>query len=377
MTLGLPQLPEDWGNDRVLSFIRFMWAQWRAVNVNGSEIARELSRGPAPPSMVASSAKTAFGSLSQSDEAKLLFQSEHQSLTDECPMVEPDTAILVRSPSGQNLQVPSWDVHLRQPTTETSEDHDGHDSWSSESDSFDRSSYTGSSCASLMNVATVDHERRNKNLLWLRSHIQSLNELGNLEFNNADLWQLHQYFYSPAYSAEDDPDIENSESVDDPGDESTTTSSKKTPSSKSVASPSTPNPIESEVGKAGIGRAISFQTLGKAVAKIVDDESKRPNKRGSLAEHQPTAKRPKHLKPRIAFYPRIQEKLESLGTKPSAQTLSLLRRLKYVESVMLRGKDIYSDHDPSSEDENKSEEDDDDDDSFGASDAEMVLLDLL
>jgi hypothetical protein len=360
VTLGLPQLPEDWGNDRVLSFIRYMWAQWRSVNLNGSEISKELSRGPAPPSMVASSAKAAFGSLSQSDDAKLLFQSEHQSLTDECPMVAPDTSILVRSASGKNLQVPSWDVQLQEAAVEADDDHDGRDSWSSETDSFDRSSYTGSS-QSLVNIATVDHERRNKNLGWLRSHLQSLNDVGNLDFNNADLWQLHQYFYSPAYSADDDADVDCSESCDEPGDEAGTTND--TSDGKTVKTPPTPAP--SETGKAGIGRAISFQTLGKAVAKVAaDEEAKRPNKRGSIEEDQPTAKRPKHLKPRIAFYPRIQEKLESLGTKPSTQTLSLLRRLKYVETVMLRGKDIYSDHEP-------------DDDGFRAPDAEMILLDLL
>jgi hypothetical protein len=60
----------------------------------------------------------------------------------------------------------------------------------------------------------------------------------------------------------------------------------------------------------------------------------------------------------------LQQKLESLGTKPSAQTLSLLRQLKYIESVMLQGKNIYTDEpvEPKEPD---------------ASDVEMILLDLL
>jgi hypothetical protein len=62
----------------------------------------------------------------------------------------------------------------------------------------------------------------------------------------------------------------------------------------------------------------------------------------------------------------LQEKLESLGTKPSTQTLSLLRQLKYIESVMLQGKNIYTDDEEAEEEEGPN-----------AFDVEMVLLDLL
>lgn len=321
------------------------------------DISKDLSRGPAPPSMVASSAKTAFLSLSQSDEAKIQFQSEHQSEMDQCPMIAPDTSILVRSNSGNNLQVPSWDVQHQEAVEEAEHDF-AQDSWSSETDSFDRSSYTGSS-QSLQNIAAVDHERRNKNLGWLRAHLQPLNEVGTLAFNNADLWQLHQYFFSPAYTADDDLDLDAFETSDDKGEK---IPAREPPIVSTVAPPPTPAP--SKTDKPGVGRALSFQTLGKAVAKAAADEAKGPNKRGSLEEEQPIAKRPKHLKPRIAFYPRIQEKLESLGTKPSTQTLSLLRRLKYVESVMLSGRNVYADHEPTG-------------DGYGTQDAEMVLMDLL
>ena len=61
---------------------------------------------------------------------------------------------------------------------------------------------------------------------------------------------------------------------------------------------------------------------------------------------------------------KLQEKLESLGTKPSTQTLSLLRQLKYIESVMLQGKNVYIDELESRDRPN-------------ALDVEMILLDLL
>ena len=62
-----------------------------------------------------------------------------------------------------------------------------------------------------------------------------------------------------------------------------------------------------------------------------------------------------------------QEKLESLGTKPSGQTLSLLRQLKYIEGVMLQGRNVYTDE---ADEEEES-------DGPNAADVEMILLDLL
>jgi len=340
-----------------------MWSHWTSAQAFDSNNNNNTVRGPAPPSMVAAAAKKAFGSLSHSDEAKIHFQNEHHSQADEDnPIIAPETAILVRSNSGQNLQIPTWSSQIETATPDPEVAY-SQESWDSDTDSFDRSSYTCSS-ESLQNVsvsaATVDPERRNKNLGWLRSHLQSLNEVGNLAFNNADLWQLHQYFFSPAYTAEDDLENDPSEDHDEEGEGS------KKSAAETAPAPPTPSPCEGD--KPGIGRAISYKKLEKAVADAVD--AKRSKKRGSLDEElkyheEPCAKRPKQLKPRIAYYPRVREKLESLGTKPSAQTLCLLRQLKYVESVMLQGQNIYSRRDQ----EERGCPD--------TSDVEMVLLDLL
>ncbi|KAL3916168.1 MAG: hypothetical protein SGILL_005302 [Bacillariaceae sp.] len=362
MTLGVPQLPEDWGNDRILSFIRFMWSDgFNSLGITSiADIGNKqkaVARGPAAPSMVAAAAKKAFAALSESDDAKIQYQNEYQSnIEDDNPMVAPETTILVRSGSGKNLQMPIFQDQLELAPA-APENGYAEESWHSDTDSFDRSSYTGSS-ESLLNVlvtaASVDSMRRNKNLGWLRSHMQSLVEVGNLAFNNADLWQLHQYFFSPAYTAEDELETD-----------------EKTNSNDDSTAERPPTPAPSEVGKSDMGRAISFQTLKKAVNEAAAaEEANRPNKRGSLDDElknhdEPCAKRPKQLKPRIAFYPRVREKLESLGTKPSTQTLCLLRQLKYVESVMLKGKSVYS--------RREAEEDE----SPNTVDVEMVLLDLL
>ena len=369
MTLGLPQLPEEWENYRVLSFVRFMWTHWKSTKTvePSKEIdeAKDLSRGPAPASMVAASSKRAFGSLRKSEESRIAFQNELQNHIDDNPIIPPDTSILVRSLSGNNFLVPSWDEQpIEVPVTAEAESEYVQDSWSSELDSLDQSSYTESS-ASFQNGAALEYERRNRNLTWLRSHLQILNDIGNLAFDDSDLWQLHQYYFSPAYNADDnrddaaEPDM--SENIDDQNKEET---KEGTQAESTVAPPPTPSEPENDI----IGRAISFQTVGKAIAEA-DRPVQRPNKRISLGEDlkfdQGSAKRAKNSTPRIAYYPRVKERLESEPSVKTLPTLSLLRQLKYIENVMLEGKNVYSFIDQV------------EDDFPNASDVEMVLLDLL
>jgi hypothetical protein len=359
MTLGLPQLPEEWGNGRVLSFVRFMWSHWKLTKTVEPSIevdkAKDLSRGPAPPSMVASSAKRAFGSLSKSEEARIAFQNELQNQIDDNPIIAPDTSILVQSQSGNNLQVPTWgEQQLKEVAVTAEADYvQQAESWtSSEMESIGRSSYTGSSLSLYnQNTTAIDFERRNRNLSWLRSHLETLMEVGNLAFDDADLWQLHQYYMSPAYTADDEDRVEEETKEDEQID------STKAPH---------PTPAPSESEKSSIGRSVSFRTLGKAIEDAAV-QVKRPNKRSSLEEElkldkERGVKRAKNSTPRIAYYPRVKEQLEA---KPSARTLALLRQLKYIESVMLEGKNIYTLRDQ-------------EDDNFpNTTDVEMVLLDLL
>lgn len=350
-TLGLPQIPEDWGNDRALSFVRYMWMYARMQL--GSQT---TSRGPAPPTAVAASGKTAFAALSASDVCKMQFQQEHMSTqVEDYPVISPDTAILVRSESGHNLQIPVWGDDLL----------DEEDSWS-DSDSFDRSSISEVSINRPTSVVVVEPERRNKNLRWLRAHLQSLTELGSLVFNNADLWQLHQYFFSPAYTVADEGEGVGSSHLVDECHQS---------KEGENLNADTPTRLLSTITMQNRGNADAASTECvdshvKSVTSDVDSTS-RSKKRGVLEEtlrgaEEPGAKRAKNLRPRIAYFPRIREKLESLGTKPSVQTLSLLRQLKYIESVMLQGKNVYTD-----------ESDDVNQEGPHASDVEMILLDLL
>lgn len=292
-TLGLPQIPDEWGNDRALSFVRYMWMSTRVQHGSLSS-----SRGPAPPAAVAASGKTAFAALSASDACKIQFQQEHLSTqVEDSPVIAPDTAILVRSESGQNLQIPVWGDDLL----------DEEDSWS-DSDSFDRSSISEVSVNRTTSVATVEPGIRNKNLQWLRAHLQSLTELGNLVFNNADLWQLHQYFFSPAYILPDEGEVSCHFQTD--GEIQAATDSENfstdTPTpNKLFAIPTESYDRVDAVPTEGVDSSV------KSGASSDVDSTSRSKKRGVLDEalrdaEEPSAKRAKNLRPRIAYFPRIR-----------------------------------------------------------------------
>jgi hypothetical protein len=337
-----------------------MWSHWHSQNALESSIAGP--RGPAPPNSVAAAAKKAFASLSESDDSRIQFQQQQALQIEESPMIDPDSSILVRSMSGQNFQIPRWGEELyRVEHAECG----GDESWS-DTDSFARSSYTESSTSSKNIASAASKERRNKNLQWVCGHFEALNEVGNLVFNNGDLWQLHQYFYSPAYDPSDSlsPDVGTVDNEEDFAEDHPSGST--TASSPSTAAPTEPS------NQVSMGRAISFQALQTAVeAAATEGNAIRPNKRCALGEEiiltEPCAKRAKNLKPRIDYFPRIREKLESLGTKPPVQTLSLLRQLKYVESMMLQGEIFYIERD----------EEEKEGSGPTAADVEIVLLDLL
>lgn len=270
------------------------------IHSHGQDPAHASSRGPAPPSAVAASGKKAFAALSASDASKMQFQQEHAaSHAEDSPIVAPDTAILVRSESGQNLQIPIW-----------GDDLEDEDSWS-DSESFDRSSVSESNHAGTLrnSVATANPERRNKNLQWLRSHFQSLTEIGNLVFNNADLWQLHQYFFSPAYTISDDADSDQpSESVDTNDGAESQAKGATIPSSP-ASSPASFQQREKILSNGCVSSELASESADSGTERDTNPKN-RSNKRGSLEEAlkdaEPCAKRAKNFKPRIAYFPRIR-----------------------------------------------------------------------
>jgi hypothetical protein len=281
MTLGMPNLPQQWSNDQVLGFFRLMWQQWllKSGRGTGTPTGEDAVRGPAPPAAVAAAAKIALATLGNS-LGDFFHTEPHERPLSQSPPVEPaSSALLERTDSG-TLQTPSF----------ADEMNVGLDEW------VDNVTKTSQVSACSPAVPAVrgpleNPQRRNRNLQWLRLHFRSLNEVGRLPFNNADLWQLHQYYFSPPFG----------QNVEDSGQQS--------PKAPDVDYDNVPPPTPAHgPNSSSLERAVSFQTLGAALAAS-GLSATGANKRRSDSnpcDNGPASKRVKGLsKPRIAWYPRI------------------------------------------------------------------------
>mmetsp|Transcript_30277 Transcript_30277/g.46218 ORF Transcript_30277/g.46218 Transcript_30277/m.46218 type:complete len:923 (-) Transcript_30277:375-3143(-) len=366
-TLGLPQNLENWTNDQCLSFVHQMWKQWREENGISDRNAAtkgitDKLIGPAPPPVVKRAADMMM-QIRGTDSAKSLNTEDHQKdVSETSPLVHSNDTMLERSESG-TLRVPSI------AQNDAKVDIEG---WSPKkvSSSVQR------------NDVKVDLEQKNRNLLWLRSHFQSLHQVGQLPFNEADLWQLHQYFFSPVVCAPDSEESQTHQEVEHERDESQALASGE-PLCRSDL-----REHRSETHLRGsFERAVSFQRLADATntsltgTSLNGEEASNHTRRRTLEtmegavdddsiipeEFQPACKRAKNFIPRIAYYPRIRQVLESVVNKQSPiQILSLLRQLKFVENVMFKGRNVYADNEEVKETDQST-----------PADVEMIILDLL
>jgi hypothetical protein len=298
MTLGMPRLPQNWSNGQVLGFIRYMWQQWLLKSGRGiAGVGEDGVRGPAPPAAVAAAAKIAFSSLGASPAKLFQIEPHEEQPAEQPPMDKADVALMERSGSGT----------MCVPVFSTSEGDVSE--WIGEKDEANEEGSSHASVPSTIRSALEDPERRNRNLKWLRLHFRSLGDIGRLPFNKADLWQLHQYYFSPPYETYSD-----TENLD--GAEEEITDEKSQPVMDSKAPPPSP-----AMNASGVARTVSFQTLGDAFAAsdIVaraspnnpNNNKRRPDE-DICEDSKPAAKRAKNLKSRIAYYPRIMVSINEL-----------------------------------------------------------------
>ncbi|GKY99470.1 hypothetical protein MPSEU_000901300 [Mayamaea pseudoterrestris] len=336
MTLGMPQLPSGWTNAQVLRFFQTMWKQWLLKSGRGAALTDEqVVRGPAPPAAVAAAAKIALAAIGSSDAN--FPRVERDKLMTERPPIDAARSSLMERTSSGSLAVPEF-----------ADDLNGNiDEWLDRK--WQKDLYAESPFPSANTSNPLENtERRERNLQWLRNQFRSLNEVGRLPFNNADLWQLHQYYFSPPFAA-------NLESVNGSN------------CSNTIANDPSPRNIHPKEGDHYMGRSVSFQTLKNAFAgsSLTPNVHKRPQGDADV-DNCPAPKKAKSLsKPRIGYYPRIMAKIQSLGTKPMEQSLSLLRQLRYMENIIFIGKDPYAELEDSNSEEQTH------------ADVEMILLDLL
>jgi hypothetical protein len=286
-TLGMPSIPDEWSNGQVLGFVRMMWGQWLLKSGRGGVNADDQNRGPAPPAAVAAAAKIAFTTIGN-DLKHLSFTEPHEIPVSEAAPVDPSSASLMERTESGTVHVPNF----------SEADDDRLNEWAVDSKMTAVPFVELSSRVPVVRGSIENFERRTTNLQWLRNHFRSLNDIGRLPFNNADLWQLHQYYFSPPFDAKGDGEQTSTSTVD----EYTSASS---PGETLGSSPHTSIP--------SMGRAVSFLSLYNAFAASLasgpGSNNKRPYMDSIEDESGHTAKKAKNLKPRIAYYPRIMVSL--------------------------------------------------------------------
>ena len=318
VTLGMPALPDEWSNEKVLAFVRLMWRNWgkkRGPSENGEE---EEAKGPAPPAAVATAAKIALASLGNNPGAELYVEprkgdsyNDDAIMNTQSPLMPQHAALIERTFSGR-LQLPS--------ISDEKGTQDGFlEAWT-ESSAFCKSStavsYQVSGLGEGQFQAPLDNpEQRNRNLRWLRTHFRPLVDVGKVPFNNADLWQLHQYYFSPPYFGEDGDNESNPSSSAEDNKSNTADPSAVDGAPKGMTVASSTSVAQTGTG---IGKTPSFHALNTALqaAALASTSHKRRGHiediDGSTSDNvskedtSHSAKRSKCLKPRIAYYPRIR-----------------------------------------------------------------------
>jgi hypothetical protein len=275
MTLGMPWLPEIWTNDQVLSFFRFMWQKWLQKSSNN-----DIQRGPAPPAAVAAASKIAFSSLGPNAVNMLRTEDHRKPIREGAPVEPASSAFLERTDSG-TISVPVSSVSVEMDIAESAMNES-----------------TSTSAANIVSVSSQhdtnrslleDPERRNFNVRWLRHHFRYLSDVGRLPFHNADLWQLHQYYFSP------------------PAQTSGASSSESKDPSENV---NTTIVTSNDTHNLSPENSALYQTFADAFSGVHEDILSHGMKRTSPldsnpGESGPVYKKAKNVKKRIEYYPRI------------------------------------------------------------------------
>jgi hypothetical protein len=295
-----------------------MWHQWLLKARHGSQGSTELAQEPAAPAAVAIAAKIAFSSLGNDIKAMFATQPSQKPISDQAS-VEPAASSLLERRNSGTVVIPLSNVNSE---VDFNDFVDGEGVRSTQPTSLDDS-----------RISSIT-----RNQEWLRLHYRSLCDVGNLPFRTADLWQLHQYFFSPPAQTE----LEETPSTYLP-------QVALLPGTLSLDSQQL---TAADQEAATLTNGFNYPSCQKRMSCTMNGSSK-----------EPQAKKAKCSKGRIAYFPRtlvrfllarstliaycncspilFQEKVLRLKSQSQIQILALLRQLKYVEASLFNGRSPY------------------------------------
>ena len=143
--------------------------------------------GPSDPTTVVDAAKSAFEQIESFGGESFLTRLFRRDVSNQSPLAPTDAILLERTPLG-DVRIPPVD------------------NFSPLSFSFEING-VGGNCRNNSkppkalpenpNIHLIDRRKSKHNLEWLRIHTEALRSLAQQQFDNADLFKLHQYFFSP------------------------------------------------------------------------------------------------------------------------------------------------------------------------------------
>ncbi|KAL7561230.1 hypothetical protein ACA910_004151 [Epithemia clementina (nom. ined.)] len=412
VSLGFPPVLGHYSNEQVLNFLHTMWEKFGGSagddNMNddpqedqivdplhflpGSDSATTNPRfPPLPASTVLEVAKKAFDSLVQEGYDVFSRRPGHpkeNSVASSSPFFRNRTFVM-ETPDG---------LEEEDDTSSSSEPHNNNDDSNSIPSNNARSFVAAPEMATTTTPeeSLPNPERKKRIVEWLCKNIQNLNKLAQQPFSSAELWRLHQHYFTPVVNESGGsvthhhsaamrqqqqqqaafinmaepgsnlvvssvPEVSRASSTDNPSDDASG-------SREDIAGPiSDPSMKQSPTALGSFSllkRKVSYRFLGDAALSFPTTgvehhraNSVQPQKQsshqvlfsittgtagGSGVGHASSSmprksKRARRNRSRISFLPRIKAKLESQLDVCHENALVVMRQLFYVEQAILRG----------------------------------------
>lgn len=365
VTLGFPPAMEHWNNEHVLNFVHLMWEKANLDDYvsneektidplhflpngssNGSSHQSERVQ-PIEAHIVVEVAKKAFASLVE--DGFDVFTRRFNSDAPASPLaatgiIYEDQVVL------QETNTPSESSREPMPTRQNR-------------------SFVAPPEESAKHSLT-DPSRKKRIVEWLCSNIQHLNKLAQKPFSSAELWKLHQHYFTPVvcetggsiapspspsansvgFAVSSVPEVSRATSTDHPGDmlSDSTEESLNVPVSDPSLKASSPLALSS---LPMLKRKVSYRFLADAASLATSPRLDFRNARlshnnavslmieGGPTGHSmpPKTKRPRRNRTRISFLPRVKAKLDSFLDVCHEKALVTMRQLYYVEQAILSG----------------------------------------
>lgn len=369
VTLGFPGPLEHWNNEQILNFIHVMWEQ-SSEKMTTSEEEKTLDplhflqnggsgganavinrKPPLEATIVVDVAKKAFSSLIAKGVDVFSRRPGHPN------------ELAVASPiAGDNIVVES----LMAPASINEEESPSESPLevipTRQAKSFVAPPETPKK-------SLPDPSRKKRIVEWLSTNIQRLNKLAQQPFSSAELWKLHQHFFTPVVnetggSVAPSPDPSANEigknfwSVPEVSREPSKNSPVNMmgdPSEDALMVPASDPSMQNSRGAMAslpmLKRKVSYRFLGDAALTMPaahrQTQSERSTSVSMMIEggpivHSmpPKTKRARRNRARISFLPRVKAKLDSYLDVCHEKALATMRQLYYVEQAILGGQII-------------------------------------